>query len=684
MPISIEQLEECSRPLVRAWGDPVPAFDAEKRAVADQVLEGIVNFYDQPVVVGRRDVDWSGGHHNHQEWRAQLNRFYWLAAITSAYRETGDERYAQATHDLLSDWMRAHPSQPNWNKADYDNVLNLCIRMGNSAWLGWIGLLPVFMRSPLFNDEFVDQLVMSCRTQLNFLDENMSGTINWRIANADCLLSSGIRLSFLPEAQRWRERGLRILNDAWHRQVLPDGTHHERNPSYHTWMTRVMLNYWRLGQQMPELVLVMEPKRLGRMFDYALGCTAPNGSLNSMHDCHGERTGSHDSGIKAMRLKFLQEAGLIEPGAAGDDPDAALPPTSQYFPDAGQVFLRDGWNEDATYLAFDATQWGGGHCHLSRNSVMLHANGRALLVDPGSLTYEASDPFAAHGKSTRAHNTLSINGWNQGECNPMQVQVMHGDNYDFVSSEYDGPYWSGRYTWTFDQGRGHAAYATHHRMLLWLRGRFAIVCDSLHREPSAIPEVDSPSVEANWQLCEGGKVTIEEGGARAVAQYGDSNLLMLFPLRWPDLQVSLHEGDENPLRGWLPQTMKMVPAPQIVVGKEVWSERFLELATVLLPYTTAEPPRVECTAHKTDGQKPAYLNLRWPDGSSDEFWWTHRGIIMLERIGEIETDGGLLHVRKSAEGAIVHGCAVGATYMRGPVNSAMKLPLPTPGLIEFW
>jgi len=669
MILTIDDLLQNCRPLLAAWGDPVPPVNDEGRDVAEKAVLGRIYFNGvHETEVGRRNIDWSAPQHQHQEWPAQLNRFFFLLPLAAIYRKTGDERYAEAARDYLAEWMRAHPTRPDWERASYDNVLNLCIRMGNSQSPGWLGTLPVFMQSPVFNAAFVEEIVASCAAQLDHLMKHIAPHINWRIANADSLLVSGIRLAHLPGAECWRQFGLQVINDAWHRQVLPDGAHCERNPGYHGWMTRVMADYWKLARIMPELGLVMDADGVARMFDYALACTRPNGSLNAMHDCQGERTGSQPNEALRRRAAFRLAAGLPN----------ELPPAAQYFPDAGQVFLRDGWGEDAAYLTFDATRWGGGHCHLSRNAVQLHARGRSLLVDPGYLTYEAGDPLSAHGKSTRAHNTLTLNGWNQGENDPAHTRVLSAPGYDFVASDYEGAYWSAPYTWNFREGRGEAIYASHNRMLFWMRGRAVVVIDSLMREPNRIPEPpeDIPSLEANWQLCEGGDV--ELGAGRAVARYGDANLLLLFPLVWPEMTLSVHAGERNPLRGWLPGKGEFLPAPQLTLFREKMEGHYAELATVLIPFT-GDMPGVSAAAAKTDGQRPASLKLTWDDGTADELWWTYRGLIMLGAIGNYETDGGMLHLRRDAAGKVAGGCAVEATYLT-PVDTAARR---MPGLIPF-
>ncbi len=44
---------------------------------AEKACAGFVHYTSGgPVQVGRKNIDWLGGHINHQEWHHQLNRFF--------------------------------------------------------------------------------------------------------------------------------------------------------------------------------------------------------------------------------------------------------------------------------------------------------------------------------------------------------------------------------------------------------------------------------------------------------------------------------------------------------------------------------------------------------------------------------------------------------------------------------
>jgi len=613
---------------------------------ADKAVRGIITFghlgsYDTQV--GRSDIDWSGPQHNHQEWRAQLNRFFALPNLASAYAETGDEQYARAARDYLTEWLRAHPAREGWTIAPYDNTLNLAIRTQQ-----WLVSLPQFLSSPCFEDALVDDIVRSICAQYDYLSRNLTLYANWRIAQADSLLSNGLRLEGLPQAAAWRALGVRVLNDAYHRQVLPDGAHIERNPGYHTWMTHVFATCWRLGRAMPQLGLIMEPEAVARMYDYAVAVRKPNGSCNDMHDSHGTRTGSAASDALASRAAFRKQAGLPE----------AMPPTSQFFPHAGQALMRDGWGEDASYVTFDATTWGGGHCHLSRNAVQLHAHGRSLVCDPSYFTYEPTDPMMAYGRSTRAHSTVNLNGWNQSQADP-ECRFASAPGYDLVESTYDGGYWPTSHTWQWDGPLSGGVGAEHYRAVLWIHGRCLVVIDQV-----ACPRAEEmqTSLESNWQLCEG-EVKVDSDGSRAVTWNADANVLLLFPLRPDGMQLTVHEGEKEPLCGWLPGRGEYLPAPLLSQTLPALSTRGVDIATVLVPFKGATAPQVTAEAQGTQPGGVARLVLRWGDGSTDELYWTGRMKLMIGKVDELETDAGLVHLQRDAARSLVRGLVAYGTHI---------------------
>jgi hypothetical protein len=400
---------------------------------------------------------------------------------------------------------------------------------------------------------------------------------------------------------------------------------------------------------MPELGLAITTDMISRMHDYAVACTLPNGTITPMHDSRGGlQMGARRNEMMERRAAFRSTAGL----------PAELPPPSRLFPDAGQVFLRDRWGEEGTYLTFDATTRRSYHWHPSRNTIQLYAHGRALLVDSG---YPFAKPdFPAYGYRTREHSTLNLNGWDQS---PARAQLSYRSvpGYELVEGLYEGGYWP-----ISNHSHGQGIYAEHHRTLLWIRDRCIVVLDHLSTTSEAGRK---PTLESVWQLGPG-PVKLQPEQKKAVTQHPDSNLLMLFPLQPKGMQMSLHEGERDPYRGWLALDWgeRYTAAPQIRLHAEKYDPWNADLVTVLVPYRGTTEPGLTAQATEPsldpNARSPGKLLLRWADGSSDELYWTHRLNTAIGEQDGFDSDAALVHLQRRANGTLDRGLVVNGSYIR--------------------
>jgi hypothetical protein len=645
----------------------------------------------------RRGIDdWSTSRHE-SRFQFERYRFLLLTPLAAGYQNTGEEEYARAARDYIEEHLEAYPEPP------YDDRLNLSIRLCQHGRQGWIGTLPHFLPSPAFDEAFVRRVVEAAREQVEYLAPRLPRHGNTRLFGVNCLLWCGLCLPFLPEAPRWRERGARLLNDSFHREINPDGSNRERDPHY---LGMYVQNFsaaldWQAA--FPSLGLQMQVEPVARMHDFAACSRKPSGFECGLHDgstnwqgrAGGHLDGSLDekglppSDTFRRRREFRRRHGLPETD----------PPLSVCFPDAGQAFLRTGWDEDAEYVTFDATQWAGAHNHLSRNSVQVHAGGRTFITDPGMLTYrmghaggnETDNILGPYGKSTRAHSTVTLNGWNQWQTNPDRLQHWHAPGYDLVRGVYAGGYWPGRYGWWRFEGGGTGLAAEHERLLLWLQGRAVIVLDRLMRwdEPLAGEAHQAPDLEMNWQFPPACRLQTDAAAGRAWTGYEDANLLLLAarPPRGAALRV--YEGELDPPRGWVgnpDRDHSYLPAPQLSLTASPMEDYQETMATVLVPYRGDERPDVRAAVaereksenpHQAPG--PELLRIDWPDGSRDEILWTAELDTLIGVRDELETDASLLHRRRAPDGRVTGGAAFKGTYCR-PYS---EVELAAPGAFRF-
>ncbi len=602
-----------------------PAVRDVSRRWADCLRRGAMLFDEQQEVqVGLRDIDWSGSHVRHQEWPAQLNRFMWLPHLAALYRETGDEELPALARGMIEDWIDRHDCAADAPLAPGDSTLNLSIRLGQSYFYGWWRTLPDFAASSHYDEAFVQRMLDSTRGQIEFLSGHLSGAGNWRISQLDCILFCSLVLPGLADD---REQAVRGINEGAHRQIEEDGSHVEHNPSsYHQWMCRSFTSLWRLGRARPGLGLRLDTERIGGMWDYAVCSTAPDGGSSGMHDGEGWRKGPGAIGHVAGRERFLKDAGLA------DRPEWNLGRSpARWFPRAGQLFLRDGWHPDATYIAFDATRWGGDHCHLSRNSVSLYHGDRMLLIDPGSFSYERTDPYAYYGRSTRAHNTMAPAGLNQCEADPDVRALCLRDGVALIACRYEGGYYEGECCWGWKAGHARGVYGRHDRALLWLKGRCAVVFDAF--------AADAAPCEAHWQLPPG-RCRLDAQNRQASTDSGHYNVLVRCLHASRDLQVRLREGETDPLLGWMPGprgTGDYVPAPILSLEGDA-STQALDLVTLLLPFDQDEVPQFDVASYQGRGGAPAF-RLSWSDGTEHIVACSPSMRRQIGKAGPLETDG---------------------------------------------
>ncbi len=621
-----------------ALDQPPPTFDPRQRQEAEHAVAGEIHYTDgQYVHIGRAKIDWSGSHIANHVWKERPKRFLYLPPLMAAYAATRDERYAEAARDYLADWMRAHPATPGWTMPGYDNGLNLAVRVAFFAQA-----LAVFSPSPAWDDTFCDELLADIGGELQFIGGHLSPKGNFRMKQAMTLIECALRLPQAPAAAAWCRQGVAVMNDAARRQVLADGAHVECTAGYHNWMAQLFADCLLLQRAWPELGIAFDPAMVAAMYDYSVAVTRPNGTFCGLHDSEGDWQGAHENKAAKQRAAFRQIHGL-----ADDQP----PP--QVFPAAGQAFLRDGWGEDATYLTFDATRWGGAHCHLSRNAIQLHAGGRTLLVDPGRISYEMSDPLGPYAKSTRAHNTVNLNGWNQFNTNPDDFRAFQAPGFACVSAKYTAGYWPSTFGWWFSNGLGHGLAATHARHLFWVHGRWCLVIDEVTRwqEPGRGPAHENPTLEVNWQFSPG-QVDLDPARRRARTRHPDSNLLLCCVQAPDNARLQLHEGETEPPRGWIRDVNHFGgrPAPQLSLVCSPWQGYMETLVTLLIPFPGTAEPEVEASVEPGDAMqgRPARLTLEWPDGNRETVTWTAGLDSMLGTVDEGETDGVLLYCRSAA------------------------------------
>lgn len=220
------------------------------------------------------------------------------------------------------------------------------------------------------------------------------------------------------EGQAWLRKGIGLLEQELCHQILNDGGPAEQSLAYH----RFVLDLYWLSLDFLE--------------------------KNNLHNCRGWRPRllageeflrvfQNDQG-QAPNIGDSDDGCAIAPGIYPVRPPVKEPePGYQTFPSAGYTVIR---GRRGLVFTFDHGPLGMpplyGHGHADALSVTLTVNGMAMLVDPGTYRYNGVPEWRRYFKSTRAHNTVTVDDMDQAEqatgfiwSKPYQANIVKADKY---------------------------------------------------------------------------------------------------------------------------------------------------------------------------------------------------------------------------------------------------------------
>jgi len=207
---------------------------------------------------------------------------------------------------------------------------------------------------------------------------------NHLVKNLKGLLGLGV---FLGEDRLVRTATLELVRQIAV-QVLPDGGHYERSPSYHCQVLGDLMDIAGLLAAAGRPAVPGLAGAVNRMRAWLGVMLLPDGDVPLFNDA---------TLVGAARL------GLLEPGPAAAAPVTALPAS-------GYVVVRVG---DRVRLVADVGDPCPpdlpAHAHADTLSFELAVDGERLVVDGGTSTYEPGRQ-RAYERSTAAHNTVTIDG----------------------------------------------------------------------------------------------------------------------------------------------------------------------------------------------------------------------------------------------------------------------------------
>lgn len=352
---------------------PLDEHEARGYPDAEANAAGTFSFCNETRRLGN-PPDWDQANAE-QLWRYHLHYFEWAWAFAApSDRERGRRLFT----DLWRSWRAATA----FGRSDAWSPYVASLR----AWT-FCGLHSSLIANTGHEDDFVADLALHARYVRANVEFDVGG--NHLVKNLKALVGLGV---FFDDDHLLRF-AVRHLYRQVHVQVLDDGGHFERSPSYHCQVLGDLIDVRDLLQAAGRPAGEWLNAAVESMRGWLGAILMPDEGLPLFNDCLP---------VPSERLR------LLEPGSRPLDRLTVLGPS-------GYVICRP---DDRLYLLADVgppcPAELPAHAHADCLTFELAVDGQRVITDTGTSTYENGD-HRAYERSTAAHSTVVVNGADQTE-----------------------------------------------------------------------------------------------------------------------------------------------------------------------------------------------------------------------------------------------------------------------------
>ncbi|MBN2356486.1 alginate lyase family protein [candidate division KSB1 bacterium] len=368
----------------------------------------------------------------------ELNRLQHFVVLAKAFLLTSEEKYVEELHAQWQDWLEQNPSPFGIN---WTSPLESALRIISFTWG-----LQMCKNSHYITAEFYMHILQSISEHAEHVAGNLSyfsSANNHLLGEALGLIYAGCYYPELKAAGKWRELGFSIFFDQIAKQVFADGVLKEQTTYYQRYvfdfclLAMIAADY--CDEKMPGELL----KRMEKMAEFVRALMMEPADVPEIGDADGGETlhlsenNANPYGVLLAEAALLFNRGDFKAKAApwceqlfwlfGEEVqeryEAIIPENNtslvEKFDKGGYIILRTRAGALPQRAVFDVGPLGldamSSHGHADALSLILSVNGVPALIDSGTYTYRGNRKWRDYFRSTRAHNTLVIDGISQSE-----------------------------------------------------------------------------------------------------------------------------------------------------------------------------------------------------------------------------------------------------------------------------
>jgi Heparinase II/III-like protein/Heparinase II/III N-terminus len=343
-------------------------------------------------------------------YKAVYWRFYYYSLrptvdLLSAYKASGQRKYAQALLAMDASFFREEASSP-WAWSDPHAVAFRALVLTYEWW----ELRRLHVLTLAQSAQFLSELEKTA----NFLADpnHYQPQMNHGTNESAALLELAVDFPSLPGASHWLSLARTRLAETLSLLIDRDGVLIENSPYYHFYE---LDKYWQIYQFSVATSTPIAPtfrSRLSDMIRYATYILQPDDSVPLLGASLGLTLRDHGT-MRSIAQEYPQFRYVLTHGASGERPSS----TSVFFKDSGRTVMRSGWGSrttfaDQAYLTFNVGKYRTAHSSLDALGFTLYANGKTLLPGPGLYTYRHNE-MRQYFHGTASHNTVVVDGQSQ-------------------------------------------------------------------------------------------------------------------------------------------------------------------------------------------------------------------------------------------------------------------------------
>jgi len=363
----------------------------------------------------------------------ELNRHQHLVTLAKAWLLTRQDKYAAEAIAQWYSWQRANPYPLGVNWA---SSLEVAFRS-----LSWLWMRQLLAGCPIFpagyEKDLMRALALHGRHICKYLSTYFSPNTHL-LGEAVALFFVGALCPEISAAQEWKNLGWRIIREEAQRQVRPDGVYFEQSLYYHVYALDFLLHA-RLLASRNAVDIPSDFDGVIRKMLAVVQALAQVGPPEGFGDDDGGRVfnprrnrAEHMTDPLAVGAALFRDQGLGASATlteeaiwlfgaeavswtskSGDIPDAE----SHSFKDGG-IFIAASREPFPQLTVIDAGPQGtarSGHGHADALSIKVSFSNRPWLVDAGTFAYITPGGERQAFRSTKAHNTLAVDGLDQAQ-----------------------------------------------------------------------------------------------------------------------------------------------------------------------------------------------------------------------------------------------------------------------------